>query len=140
MRPLSRAWAASPSRSLRFTEPASSTDAVIAMHDSASPTSAFVREVCEVGTGHQVPAKQLYLAWKGWCLDNGREHPGNEQTFGRTIRSVVPTLRVTRPRDPATGQQVRTYSGITLRRDESRLNQLPAKVFGLLPVDGARHV
>jgi putative DNA primase/helicase len=118
----------------RFSEPPTSGEAIVAMADSASPTGAFVRDLCQVGAGHTVPARQLYAAWKGWCLENGREHPGNEQTFGRTLRSVVPTLRSTRPRDPATGQQVRTYEGIGLSRSETRLNLMSSERWqGFLP-------
>lgn len=105
----------------RFTEPRSSGEALVAMTDAASPMSAFVRERCDVAAGEQVPVAELFAAWRGWCLDNGRDHPGNQQTFGRNLRAVLPAVRLHRPRDLVTGHQVRTYDGIGLRRGETRL-------------------
>ena len=35
--------------------------------------------------------------WRLWCEDNGHK-PGSVQTFGRDLRAVIPTLKVTRPR------------------------------------------
>lgn len=125
------AWAldglARLNRQGRFTEPSSSTESVLAMMDSASPTGAFVRDCCDVGAGNAVPLEQLYQAWRHWCLTNGREHPGSAQTFVVALKAVVPTIRLTRPRDPASRQQVRTYEGIGLRRRESPLSYLSAQ-------------
>lgn len=108
----------------RFTEPPGAGEAVLTMADSASPTGAFVRDCCKLGAGLEVPAAQLYAAWRAWCFDNGRDHPGNQQTFGRTLRSVVPAIQLRHPRDPQTGKQVRTYAGITLMRGDARTNPL----------------
>ncbi|WAL64461.1 phage/plasmid primase, P4 family [Amycolatopsis cynarae] len=99
----------------RFTEPESSKDAVLTMQDNASPTSAFVRERCEVGAGHEVTVDELYQEWKDWCEDSGRERPGNKQAFGRNLGAVVPQVRRARPRGDG-GKQVPTYRGIRLKR------------------------
>lgn len=112
----------------RFTEPASSVDAVIAMKDAASPMSAFVRECCEVGPGREVLVDELYQAWRTWCEDNGRDKPGSKQTFGRNLQAVVPRVRRSRPRGED-GRQIPTYLGIKLAsenrngegRDSTRL-------------------
>lgn len=106
----------------RFTEPPDAGETLVAMIDSASPMSAFVRECCQVGAGEQVPVAQLFAAWRGWCLENGRDRPGNQQTLGRNLRAILPAVRLQRPRDAA-GQQVRTYAGLSLSRNETR--QLP---------------
>ncbi|MGW4743935.1 DNA primase family protein [Streptomyces sp. NPDC004290] len=100
-------------RTGRITEPASSQDAVTMMQDTASPTSAFVRERCTTGPSHEVPVDVLWAAWREWAEDNGVKVIGSKQLFGRNLLSVVPQLHRTRPRD-AYGRQVAKYAGITL--------------------------
>ena len=98
----------------RFTEPASSTDAIVALQDLVSPTSAFVRDECctEPGHGHDTPIGALFTSWKNWCEENG-QRPGTAQTLGRQLRAVVPGLRTDRPRDGESRE--RRYLGIGLR-------------------------
>ncbi|MFK0141697.1 DNA primase family protein [Streptomyces murinus] len=103
----------------RITEPASSREAVTTMRDTASPTSAFVRERCTTGATLSVPVDALWSVWRDWAEDNGVK-PGTKQVFGRNLLSVVPQLSRTRPRD-AYGQQVATYTGITLKQSEPHL-------------------
>lgn len=93
----------------RFTEPASSRDAVIALQDLVSPVAAFVRERC-IRQG-EVDCDRLYEGWAAWAEANGHR-PGTVQTFGRDLRAVVPGLKMGRPRD---GQERRrVYQGIAL--------------------------
>jgi putative DNA primase/helicase len=99
----------------RITEPASSREAVTTMQDTASPTSAFVREVCVTGPTHSVPVDTLWAVWREWAEDNGVRAVGTKQMFGRNLLSVVPQLNRSRPRD-AYGRQVATYKGITLKK------------------------
>ncbi|MFJ1672391.1 phage/plasmid primase, P4 family [Streptomyces bottropensis] len=106
-------------RTGRITQPASSRDAVTTMRDTASPTSAFVRERCTTGPVCTVPVDALWTVWREWAEDNG-VRPGTKQVFGRNLLSVVPQLNRTRPRD-AYGQQVATYTGITLNVSEPHL-------------------
>jgi putative DNA primase/helicase len=111
----------------RFTEPASSLEAVTTMQDTASPMSAFVREKCDTGPGCTVTVDELWEAWKGWALDSEVRH-STKQMFGRNLQSVVPQARRTRPRGDD-GKQVPTYEGIALKsenhngvnRDSTRL-------------------
>ncbi|MFJ6664023.1 phage/plasmid primase, P4 family [Streptomyces sp. NPDC091383] len=106
-------------RTRRITEPASSREAVTTMRDTASPTSAFVRERCTTGVTCSVPVDALWSVWRDWAEDNGVK-PGTKQVFGRNLLSVVPQLSRTRPRD-AYGQQVATYTGLTLKQSEPHL-------------------
>lgn len=99
----------------RITEPPSSQESVITMRDTASPTSAFVRECCEAGPACTIPVDTLWAVWKEWAEDNGVRAIGTKQMLGRNLQSVVPQLRRTRPRDEH-GRQVPTYAGITLNR------------------------
>lgn len=96
-------------RNGRFTVPASSGDAAALMMDLASPVSAFVRERCQTGAGMSAAVDELYAAWKRWAEDNGHA-AGAKSTFGRNLRSVVPSLKLSQPM--IGGTRVRTYSGI----------------------------
>ncbi|WP_241968346.1 phage/plasmid primase, P4 family, partial [Streptomyces sp. ICBB 8177] len=104
-------------RTGRISQPASSREAVTTMQDTASPTSAFVRERCTTGPVHSVPVDALWAAWREWAEDNGVRAIGTKQVFGRNLLSVIPQLNRTRPRDPY-GRQVATYNGITLNQRE----------------------
>jgi putative DNA primase/helicase len=81
----------------KFTWPKSSTDSMLALQDFVSPVAAFVRDGGEVGIGHEIPIADHFGDWRLWCEDNGHK-PGSVQTFGRDLRAVIPTLKVTRPR------------------------------------------
>ncbi|MCM1975336.1 phage/plasmid primase, P4 family [Streptomyces sp. G1] len=98
-------------RTGRITEPASSRDAVTTMQDTASPTSAFIRERCTTGPTCSVPVDALWTDWREWAEDNG-VRPGTKQVFGRNLLSVIPQLTLTRPRDGES--RVRTYTGVAL--------------------------
>ncbi|MEU9394947.1 phage/plasmid primase, P4 family [Streptomyces sp. NPDC048324] len=102
----------------RLTVPPSSQEAVTTMQDTASPTSAFVRECCETGPACEVTAEELWMAWRYWADDNG-VRPGTKAMMGRNLQSVVPQVRRTRPR-ATDGRQVPTYSGIALTADGRR--------------------
>ncbi|MEW2319507.1 DNA primase family protein [Streptomyces bauhiniae] len=99
-------------RNRRITEPVASREAVTTMQDTASPTSAFLRERCMTGPTCTIPVDSLWAVWREWAEDNGVK-PGTKQVFGRNLLSVVPRLTLTRPRDG--DSRVRTYTGITLR-------------------------
>jgi putative DNA primase/helicase len=97
----------------RFVQPPSAAALVQEFEDLGSPIGAFVRERCDVGQGHSVPKDRLFQAWKTWCAENGREHPGTVQTFGRNLRAVLPGLGESQPR--VLGARVRYYEGIRPR-------------------------
>lgn len=94
----------------RFTSPASSEDAAIALMDLTSPVGAFVRD--EIVRSGEVGFQAVFKAWEVWAHDHGYR-PGNAQTFGRDLRAVIPGLKVSRPRD--VGGRERCYVGISLR-------------------------
>ncbi|MEU6216696.1 phage/plasmid primase, P4 family [Streptomyces sp. NPDC047022] len=95
----------------RITEPKCSREAVTTMQDTASPTSAFIRERCTTGPTCVVAVDTLWSDWREWAEDNNVK-PGTKQVFGRNLLSVVPQLTLARPR--AGDARVRTYTGITL--------------------------
>jgi putative DNA primase/helicase len=96
----------------RLSTPAASEDAIAALQDLVSPTSAFVRERCTTGPADEIWVDSLYDAWKTWCEDNGHK-PGSVQGFGRDLRAVLPGLRVVRHELPD-GSRYRAYKGIAL--------------------------
>lgn len=93
-------------------QPESSQGAVTTMQDTASPVSAFVRELCQTGPTCHVPVDDIWAVWREWAEDSGIR-PGTKQLLGRNLQSVVPQLKRTKPRGEG-GRQVPTYSGITL--------------------------
>jgi putative DNA primase/helicase len=88
----------------RFIEPASSRAAIEELEDLLSPVGAFVRERCVVGPQHRSHLNDLHAAWARWCLENGRDHPGTVQSFGRDLAAAVPSVRTRR--NHATGRFV----------------------------------
>ena len=96
-----------------FTMPDSSRELVDEMEDLSSPTAAFVRDRCVVDDAAQVAADQLFDAWRDWCRQQGRSHPGTVQTFGRDLRAAIPGITTTRPR-ASMGPRRRYYQGIGL--------------------------
>ncbi len=109
-------WAIDGWRNIRkrgfFLPPTSSLQAIRELEDLSSPIGAFIREHCEVAPGRSVSADGLYLEWKDWCEDQGREHKGTKQSFGRDLRTAIPGLGISQlgPR----GDRTRTYEGIGL--------------------------
>jgi putative DNA primase/helicase len=95
----------------RFTRPATTDEAIIALTDLASPVSAFVRDRCTVGPMEEVPITTLMAAWKVWAEDNGHR-AGSTQVFGRNLRSVIPGLRVIQWREG--DERERVYRGVRL--------------------------
>jgi putative DNA primase/helicase len=100
-----------------FVQPDASADAIQEMEDLGSPITAFVRERCRVGPGCSVETSRLFEVWKAWCQEQGRDHTGTIQTFGRDLRAAVPGVRTSNPHRVA-GGRVRYYEGIELRGAE----------------------
>lgn len=96
-----------------FAQPRSAFDLVQQLEDLASPIGAFLRERCVVGAGRRVEIACLFKVWKDWCIQQGRDHPGTAQSFGRDLRSAVPALSVVQPRDGE--ERSRFYQGIGLK-------------------------
>jgi len=96
----------------RFTRPASTEEAYLALQNLASPVGAFVRDCCEVEHGREVPVDELWAAWKAWAEDNGHAR-STKQVLGRDLRAAHPSVKVSRPRDGEDRQRV--YHGINLK-------------------------
>jgi putative DNA primase/helicase len=101
-----------------FIQPQSGEAMIEELEDLASPTGAFLKDCCRVDVGASVMTGELYAAWRRWCQDHGRDHPGDEGAFGKNLRSALPQLVGVQRRLPD-GSRKRFYEGLTL--DESAL-------------------
>jgi putative DNA primase/helicase len=112
----------------RFLQPASGQELLDELEDLTSPISAFIAERCTIADGLQVPIGDLYTAWKSWCADRGKDKPGDEQGFGKQVRSAVPSIRTRRL--GSDGSRTRVYEGIGLNvRPHSGTPEDPRNAF-----------
>lgn len=95
-----------------FLQPASGRELLDEMRELSSPISLFIEERCVIGAFHDVRVKDLYSTWREWCQERGRDHPGDEQGFGRSLRAALPHLEMRRVSQG--GTRVREYIGIGL--------------------------
>jgi putative DNA primase/helicase len=96
-----------------FVQPGSGLDSVQQLEDLTSPVGAFIRDRCIVGPAHAVEIEKLFAAWGEWCCAQGRDYPGNAQTFGRDLRAAAPGIKVAQHRGGDKGRG-RLYQGIRL--------------------------
>jgi putative DNA primase/helicase len=99
-----------------FLQPMSGSPLITDLEDLASPIGAFLRECCVVGAEYEAHVQELFARWKRWCEDKGKKEAGTEQTFGRDLRTAVPSLNIRRPR--AGDDRIRIYEGVGLREGE----------------------
>jgi putative DNA primase/helicase len=97
--------------------PQSSRQASMQLADLSSPMGAFLRQRCVIGPDEHVVISDLFEVWRQWCEGAGYRH-GTEPSFGRDLRSCVPSVELKRPRN-ALGEQRRTYFGVGLRSHQS---------------------
>jgi P4 family phage/plasmid primase-like protien len=96
----------------RFVQPESGVELVEAAAELASPIKSFIAACCVVGPDKSADTKSLYNAWRDWCEDNGRDHPGDAAGFGRMLRAALPGIRNDRRRFQ--GARIWTYAGVGL--------------------------
>jgi putative DNA primase/helicase len=98
-----------------FRQPATANELVEQIELLAAPVKAFLAERCETSDpAAEVPVVELFNAWRVWCAQNGREHPGTQQSFGRDLRSALPHVKT--PQHRSGGGRVRCYAGIRLKK------------------------
>jgi putative DNA primase/helicase len=95
-----------------FLQPASAADALRQMEDMASPIGAFLRERCIVESGQWVEVGHLFDVWCEWCRTQGRDHPGNVQSFGQALRAAVTGVLVKKM--GTREERFRAYVGVGL--------------------------
>jgi putative DNA primase/helicase len=98
----------------KFIQPRSGNETVQQFEDLSSPISAFLGEECELGAEFGVDCLAAYNRWQEWCAERGNE-PGDEASFGKDMRSVIPGLE--RKQHRVSGKVVGYYPGFRLRND-----------------------
>lgn len=96
-----------------FIQPESASDAVDELAEVNSPIAAFVGDCCDVGPAHEVEVNELFSLWCSWCRENGREHPGTRESFGKRLRAS--TSGVKRNRLRVGGDREYRYTGIRIK-------------------------
>lgn len=96
----------------RFISPLASEQAQADLEAISSPMKVFIEDICAVGPGRQIECGDLYQRWAQWCEANGRE-PGNQQVFGRDLRTAKPEIEAVQRRSPD-GKRHRYYEGVSL--------------------------
>ena len=109
-----------------FVQPSSGVDLVDEMRDIGSPVSVFVRERVEDFTrqetrlDHKIATASLFAEWCSWC-EAKRRQPGDQFTFGRNLRTVLPRLETKERRgESRKGEKpkVLEYIGISFRTED----------------------
>ena len=110
-------WAIDGWRRLRnrghFLQPDSGKALINDLGDLSSPIGAFVRDRCQLGTDCNIERSLLFEAWKNWCDEQGKAHPGDAATFGRNLHAAVPSLGDAQKRT-SDGERIRVYEGTHL--------------------------
>jgi putative DNA primase/helicase len=101
--------------------PKSSEDLAEDLIEQTSPMRSFVADKCVVGAVYQCNRDELFKAWKAWCEDQGRDHPGTKVSFGRQLSAAFSGVKRSQPRD--SGTRLNLYSGIRLRHDWETFGQ-----------------
>jgi P4 family phage/plasmid primase-like protien len=96
-----------------FIQPTSGAELIDQVRDISSPVGVFVRERCNLDPAYQVDIPELFGEWRSWC-DSKNRPAGDEATFGRNLRAVVPKLE-TKQRRGGSGSRVRCFAGIGLK-------------------------
>jgi putative DNA primase/helicase len=87
------------------------------LNELASPVGSFVKEMCESDPGYSISTSELYEKWRSWCETNGREHTGNEATFGRDLVAARPDIQKEQRRTGIGDERARFYIGVRLRNE-----------------------
>ncbi len=75
-----------------FVQPEASIEAKQDLNAITSPVADFVNENCEVIKDASVLCEELFNAWRQWCVQQGREHSGTLQIFGRDLKAALPSV------------------------------------------------
>ena len=78
-----------------------------------SPITQFVDDCCMIDSAAYTSVNVLFKRWVDWCADNGRDHPGTVQLFGKQLTAAFPS--VTKARIVENGERVRKYSGVRIK-------------------------
>jgi len=75
-----------------FLQPGSGEADLEQIRDFNSPVGSWLRERANAGEGLRLRCELAFADWMAWCQLNNVVRPGNEATFGRNLRAVLPEL------------------------------------------------
>jgi putative DNA primase/helicase len=97
-----------------FAPPDSAAKIVEQFEELGSPTKAFIKECCDLGTGFAIDKASLFQAWRRYCTDHGIDHPGTDAVFGKNLIAAEPSITTSQPR-AKDGTRMNSYQGIRLK-------------------------
>lgn len=123
-----------------FVQPDSSKELIQQFADLSSPSGAFFREVT-IGPEKDgwVSTEDLFKLWRLFCSENGIEHSGTAQNFGKAVRASIPYVAL--KQRGGRGEQKKGWVGIRLtdewasRLEEDLSNGPPRREEPPLPMD-----
>lgn len=81
--------------------------------EQTSPIRSFVADKCVLHEDATCAKDELYVAWKSWCEDQGRDHPGTKVHFFRQLSAAFPSISRAQPR--VSGTRLNLCQGIRIR-------------------------
>lgn len=96
----------------RFTVPDSSLEMETEIRNLTSPIVPFLEDECRIGPDYSCPVEDLYNRWKQWCSQHGRDHVGDLDQFGRSLKSILPKVEKRRRRDGSAAGRSYYYFGV----------------------------
>lgn len=97
----------------RLLQPVSGQGLADELEEMTSPITQFVDDCCVIDRTADSQVSILFKRWSDWCADNGRDHPGTVQLFGKQLTAAFPS--VTKARVVENGERVRKYAGIRMK-------------------------
>jgi putative DNA primase/helicase len=106
----------------KFEQPESGAQLVSDFLHLSSPISHFISDSVDIGMDYTSDTRSMYLGWRSWCDWNGRDNPGDMDTFLRNLRSAVPRLDFSGPNishngDGASRKWAKPVRGVRLREE-----------------------
>lgn len=98
----------------RLVQPVSGYELAEELEEMTSPIMQFIDDCCIIAPAATVPVPELFSKWREWCSENGRDHPGTVQSFGKMLTAANAAIRKTQIR-ANNGQVVRAYNGVKIR-------------------------
>jgi putative DNA primase/helicase len=97
----------------RLQQPEAGAQLAQELEEMTSPIGQFIADECVIKDVAHITVKALYDAWRQWCADQGRDHPGSVQNFGKQLTASEPSVQKGFRR--VNGKLLRVYEGIRTR-------------------------
>lgn len=95
-----------------FVQPTSAAGTLEQMSELNSPVKTFVEDCCELDFMATVPKRQLYAAYRTWCIGAGLQPP-SEEIFSKNLMAAFTRITTTRPR-VGDGPRLRHFTGVRI--------------------------